>query len=159
MSHSYASGKIAADMTSNVTAASTGRILAVRLHNMTNDPGMKDMLSFLIARDTMHQNQLLAALEDLCGAQAFPIPNSFPQEQEKEEFSYAFLGFQADGSAPVAGRWSQGRSMDGKGEFNSTAMTSALGQKPALGAAREELARRTNRCDPLQAIMPWLAQL
>ncbi len=50
MSHIYASGNIAADMTANVAAESTGRVLAVRLYNMTNDPGMKDMLSFLIAR-------------------------------------------------------------------------------------------------------------
>jgi Mn-containing catalase len=56
MSHIYAGGNIAADMYANVTAEATGRALAVRLFNMTNDPGMKDMLSFLIARDTMHQN-------------------------------------------------------------------------------------------------------
>src|SRR4051794_36173252 len=115
MSHIYASGNIAADMTANVTAESTGRVLAVRLYNMTNDPGMKEMLQFLIARDTMHQNQWLAALEELGGSNAFPIPNSFPQEQEQQDVSYAFLGFQHDGSDPVAGRWSSGTSMDGKG--------------------------------------------
>ena len=75
MSHIYASGNIAADMTANIAAESTGRTLAVRLYNMTDDPGMKDMLSYLIARDTMHQNQWMAALEELGGAQgAFPIP-------------------------------------------------------------------------------------
>jgi Mn-containing catalase len=135
MSHIYASGNIAADMTANVAAESTGRVLAVRLFNMTGDPGMRDMLSFLIARDTMHQNQWLAALEELGGATgAFPIPNSFPQEQEKQEFSYAFLGFQADGTDPVAGRWSAGPSIDGKGDFAAAPM-SPLGQKPVLGAA------------------------
>src|SRR5689334_17850879 len=60
-SHVYASGNIAADMIANVTAEASGRLLAVRLYNMTDDPGMKDMLSFLIARDTMHQQQWLAA--------------------------------------------------------------------------------------------------
>jgi Mn-containing catalase len=146
MSHIYASGNIAADMTANVTAESTGRVLAVRLFNMTNDPGMKDMLSFLIARDTMHQNQWLAALEELGGAAgAFPIPNSFPQEQEKQEFSYAFLGFQADGSDPVAGRWSQGSSVDGKGEFTSMPMTAALGQKPVLGPAKPNSGAQTEQ--------------
>ena len=48
-SHVYASGNIAADMYANATAEATGRALAVRLYNMTDDPGMKDMLSFLIA--------------------------------------------------------------------------------------------------------------
>ena len=136
MSHIYASGNIAADMTANVTAESTGRILAVRLYNMTTDPGMKDMLSFLIARDTMHQNQWLAALEELGGASGvFPIPNSFPQAQEKGDFSYAFLGFQNDGSEPVQGRWSQGASIDGKGEFSTRAMEPE-GEKPVLGKAK-----------------------
>ena len=136
MSHIYASGNIAADMTANVTAESTGRILAVRLNNMTKDPGMKDMLSFLIARDTMHQNQWMAALEELGGAQdVFPIPNSFPQEQENQEFSYAFLGFQNDGSEPVQGRWTEGQSIDGNGSFSSRPMQ-PLGEKPNLGRAK-----------------------
>lgn len=83
MSHIYASGNVAADLTANVTAESTGRVLAVRLFNMTNDPGMRNMLSFLIARDTMHQNQWLAALEELGGtANAFPIPNSFRRSRK-----------------------------------------------------------------------------
>lgn len=146
MSHIYASGNIAADMTANVTAELTGRVLAVRLFNMTNDPGMKDMLSFLIARDTMHQNQWLAALEELGGTSGvFPIPNSFPQEQEKQEFSYTFLGFQADASDPVPGRWSQGSSVDGKGEFTSMPMTAALGQKPVLGPAKPNSGAQTEQ--------------
>lgn len=136
MSHIYASGNIAADMTANVAAESTGRVLAVRLYNMTNDPGMKDMLSYLIARDTMHQNQWLAVLEELGGASSvFPIPNSFPQEEEKQEFSYAFLGFQQDGSDPVSGRWSEGQSIDGKDQFSTAAMR-PLGEKPNLGTAK-----------------------
>lgn len=136
MSHIYASGNIAADMTANVAAETTGRTLAVRLYNMTDDTGMKDMLSYLIARDTMHQNQWLAALEELGGMTgAFPIPNSFPQSQEKTEFSYAYLGFQADGSAPVPGRWGEGPSIDGKGTF-TTGKLQPSDQKPDLGMAR-----------------------
>ncbi|WP_337268250.1 manganese catalase family protein [Oryzifoliimicrobium ureilyticus] len=136
MSHIYASGNIAADMTANVAAESTGRVLAVRLYNMTSDAGMKDMLSYLIARDTMHQNQWLAALEELGGSKGvFPIPNSFPQEEENREFSYAYLGFQVDGQEPAGGRWSSGQSVDGKGEFKTSPMT-ALGQKPVLSPAK-----------------------
>ncbi|MBB4064765.1 manganese catalase family protein [Gellertiella hungarica] len=136
MSHIYASGNIAADMTANVTAESTGRVLAVRLYNMTDDPGMKEMLSFLIARDTMHQNQWLAALQELGPATSvFPIPNSFPQDKEQQEFSYAYLGFQHDGSEPAPGRWSEGTSPDGKGDF-STRIMEPLGQKPVLSPAK-----------------------
>lgn len=134
MSHIYASGNIAADMMANVTAEATGRTLAVRLYNMTVDPGMKDMLAFLIARDTMHQNQWLAALEELGGLKgAFPIPNSFPQDLEQSDFSYAFLGFRADNEI-VPGRWSEGQSIDGKGTFQATA-AKPHGEKPHLGPA------------------------
>ncbi|MYZ48215.1 manganese catalase family protein [Propylenella binzhouense] len=136
MSHIYASGNGAADMLANVTAESTGRALAVRLYNMTDDPGMKDMLQFLIARDTMHQNQWMAAIEDMGGiAEALPIPNSHPQDEENREFSYAFLGFDKDGAQPVQGRWSSGTSFDGKGEFTSRPMQ-PLGEEPDLGLAR-----------------------
>ena len=44
-SNIYASGNIAGDMLANATAEATGRTLACRLYEMTDDPGMKDMLS------------------------------------------------------------------------------------------------------------------
>jgi Mn-containing catalase len=52
-----ASGNLLADFRYNVTAESQGRLQVCRLYNMTTDRGVRDMLSFLIARDTMHQNQ------------------------------------------------------------------------------------------------------
>ncbi len=51
MSHIYASGTLAADMHANVAAEATGSARARRLYERTDDPGMKDMWSFLIARD------------------------------------------------------------------------------------------------------------
>jgi Mn-containing catalase len=117
-SHVYSSGNIAADMYSNVTAEATGRALATRLYDMTDDPGMKDMLSFLIARDTMHQQQWLAVLEELGGPQNnLPIPNSFPQNLENKEFDYVFVATHVDGQTHPTGRWSEGPSLDGKKTF------------------------------------------
>jgi Mn-containing catalase len=136
-SHVYASGNIAADMFANITAESTGRALAVRLYNMTDDPGMKDFLSFLIARDTMHQQQWLAVLEELGLEESLPIPNSFPQEMEASEFSYVFLGTRKDGAKPPQGRFTKGPSLDGKAEFSS-AVAKPQGQEPNLGAARPD---------------------
>lgn len=136
-SHVYASGNAAADMYANVTAESSGRVLAVRLYNMTSDPGMKDMLSFLIARDTMHQQQWLAAIEDMGGKEEnLPIPNSFPQEQERQEFSYVYFGHMIDGTVPE-GRWTEGPSLDGKGAFTAR-VSEPLGQTPMLAPARED---------------------
>jgi Mn-containing catalase len=142
-SHVYASGNVAADMYANVTAESTGRVLAVRLYNMTNDPGMKEMLAFLIARDTMHQNQWLAVLEEIGGAaEQLPIPDSFPQEQENRDYSYVYLGFQRDGSEPPQGRWSQGASIDGRGEFSSLPME-PQGEEPALAPPKSGAGAQT----------------
>src|SRR5918993_2526596 len=117
-SHVYASGNIAADMFANVTAEATGRALAVRLHNMTDDAGMKDMLQFLIARDTMHQQQWLAVIEELGVADQLPIPNSHPQSEEHRQFSYVFLDTRVGTAEPLEGRFTAGPSLDGKSEFS-----------------------------------------
>lgn len=145
MSHIYASGNLAADMYCNVAAEATGRTLAVRLFNATNDPGMRDMLHFLIARDTMHQNQWLAVVEELGGeAGALPIPNSFPQSEEHKQFNYSFFATAADGSLPPTARWNSGPSMDGKGEF-STFMNKPMGDEPVLGPARPDSGAQTEQ--------------
>lgn len=137
MSHIYASGNLAADMTANVAAESTGRVLAVRLYNQAHDEGMRNMLSFLIGRDTMHQNQWLAVIEELGGmGGAFPIPNSFPQAQENQEHNYRFFVTSTDGTYPE-GRWSQGQSIDGKGEFTPHRVE-PMGTEPVLGPARPD---------------------
>jgi Mn-containing catalase len=138
MSHIYASGNLAADMYANTAAEATGRVLATRLFNATTDAGMQRMLSFLIARDTMHQQQWLAVIEELGGHEgALPMPNSFDQAQETGEFSYAFFGTEVNGEEPPAARWNQGRSIDGKGEF-SFFRNKPMGEEPVLGPARPD---------------------
>jgi manganese catalase len=125
-------------MLGNVSAESRGRVLATRLYNMTNDRGMKQTL--LIGRDTVHQ-QRLAAIEDMGGlSSALPVPNSFPQEQEKMEFSYTFLNHSLDGVPPPEGRWSKGHSMDGRGEF-ALADTQPLGEEPWLSMPEPDSGR------------------
>lgn len=137
MSHIYASGNIAADMYCNVAAEATGRALAVRLYNMTDDPGMKDMLSFNIARDTMHQQQWLAVLEEL-GPAHLPIPNSFPQSKENGQFAYNFFITTTEGVGTQADQpWTSGQTPDGKGQF-SIFMAKPLGEEPNLGFGRPD---------------------
>ena len=135
LSHVYATGNLAADMMANVTAESGGRVLASRLYNMTDDAGMKDMLSFLIARDTMHQQQWMAVIEELGGLEAtMPIPNSTPEAHEATEHSYYFLNTSLDEPTPE-GRWASGPSLDGRAEFSVVERAEPMGQKPDLGKA------------------------
>ncbi|GAB4023350.1 manganese catalase family protein [Spirosoma koreense] len=137
------SGNIAADMFSNVNAEATGRTLATRLYEMTDDAGMKDMLAFLIARDTMHQQQWLAVLEELGHGNmlgVLPIPNSFPQTQEHQEFSYTFVDTNIDPDSPTVGqnqRWTHGTSLDGRGQFKEM-KAQPFGQEPVLGPPMPE---------------------
>ncbi|WP_247235419.1 manganese catalase family protein [Telluribacter sp. SYSU D00476] len=127
-------GNLAADMHANVMAESSGRVLATRLWEATDDKGMKDMLAFLIARDTMHQNQWLAVLEELGGLENnHPIPNSFPQAEEHTQFSYQFISTNIERTEPPLGRWTRGRSIDGKGEFTFV-HAQPHGDIPDLGA-------------------------
>src|SRR3954462_1586903 len=131
-SHVYASGNLAADMYCNVAAESTGRTLAVRLYNSTADRGMQDMPSYLIARDTMHQQQWLAIIEELGGTEALPIPNSFDRSKEAQDFSYMFMGTERNGTPVEPGPYCEGPSMDQKGTFSFRAFE-PLGQEPILG--------------------------
>ncbi len=145
MSHVYATGNLAADMMANATAESGGRVLASRLYNMTDDSGMRDMLSFLIARDTMHQQQWLAVIEELGGWEnQLPIPNSTPTEHEATEHSYYFLNTSLDESTPQ-GRWTAGPSLDGRSEFSVREKVEPLGQKPTLGKAKPHSGAQTEQ--------------
>ncbi|GAA0569720.1 manganese catalase family protein [Craurococcus roseus] len=143
-SHVYASGNIAGDMYANVAAEATGRVLATRLYNMTDDPGMKDMLAFLIARDTMHQQQRLAVIEELGGYEKqLPIPNSFPQGEERRKFFYAFFVHDTAKEVPE-GRRTQGQSLDGKGQFKPMS-SEPLGEEPTLQKPRPDSGAQTDQ--------------
>ncbi len=98
----------------------------------TDDAGMKDMLSFLIARNAMHQQQWLAVIEELGGYEkVLPIPNSFPQSKEAQEFSYAYFATGVEGTRVPEGRFTSGPTLDGNGEF-SLINIKPLGQEPQL---------------------------
>jgi len=128
------SGNLMADFRANLNAESQGRLQAVRMYEMTDDPGVRDTLSFLIARDTMHQNQWLAAIEDLesSGLEGPLVPSTFPQDLEKSEVAYQFWNL-SEGTESAQGRWAQGRSKDGKGEFQYVENPRPLG--PAVEPA------------------------
>ncbi len=118
-SYITASGNMLADFTANANAEMQGRTQVARLYHMTDDKGVRDMLSFLLARDTMHQNQWIAAAAELRaeGAEDLPVPSNFPIKKEAREVSYKFINF-SDGKAAAEGSWASGPTPDGKGEFS-----------------------------------------
>jgi Mn-containing catalase len=144
--YTIASGNLLADFRFNVTAESQGRLQVTRLFALTNDQGVRDMLRFMIARDTMHQNQWLAAIRELeeDGLETTPCPSSFPLDQEMREVAYQFWNC-SDGAESGQGLWAKGPAPDGKGRFeylpplpapelgsNSTVVVDAAG-RPLAG--------------------------
>ncbi len=125
-----ASGNLLADFRSNLHAESQGLMQAVRLYEMTDDPGVKDHLSFMIARDTMHQNQWIAAIEDLRseGFEDTVVP-SVAYEYGKNEYAYQFWNH-SEGEESAQGRWASGPSIDGKGQFQYVADPQPIGPLP-----------------------------
>ncbi|MNV73522.1 putative manganese catalase [compost metagenome] len=89
------------------------------------------MLSFMIARDIMHQNQWLAAIEEIEQLDGPIAPASFPREQVVEEATRQFLNF-SEGEASSAGRWANGPLPDGTGNFEYVASPQAQGGVPEL---------------------------
>ncbi|WP_449539502.1 manganese catalase family protein [Ferdinandcohnia sp. Marseille-Q9671] len=129
-----ASGNLLADFRANLNAESQGRLQVVRLYESTTDPGVRDMLSFLIARDTMHQNQWMAAIEELEKNEKAIVPSTFPQDLEKQEVSYSFMNF-SKGEESASGRWASGPSLDKQAEFEYVSDPVAMGQVPFLKPA------------------------
>lgn len=128
------SGNLLADFRANLNAESQGRLQVVRLYEMTDDPGVRDMLSFLIARDSYHQNQWAAAIAELEEKEGLVVPSTFNREYEKSDVAYTFMSC-SEGTESQMGRWANGPSMDGLGEFKYETKPAATGQAPALEPA------------------------
>ncbi|MDX2227986.1 MAG: manganese catalase family protein [Leptolyngbyaceae cyanobacterium bins.349] len=126
-----ASGNLLADFRSNLHAESQGRLQAVRLYEMTTDPGVRDTLSFMIARDTFHQTQWMKAIEELeaDGLETHPVPSRFPRELEKQEAAAQFWN-NSEGEDSAEGRWAQGTTYDGQ-EIQFIAKPEPQGQQPS----------------------------
>jgi Mn-containing catalase len=112
-----ASGNMLADFRHNVAAEAQSRLQTARVYQMTDDPGVKDMLQFNLARDTFHQQQWLLGIEQLIedGLVEDGIEDSLRAE-EKAEPARTFYSFH-EGSTAAEGRWAQGATLIGNDEI------------------------------------------
>ncbi|MDI5789185.1 manganese catalase family protein [Bacillus licheniformis] len=88
-----ASGNLLADFRANLNAESQGRLQAVRLYEETTDRGVKDMLSWLIARDTMHQTSGLQPSKNWKRKKC-RRPKYVSAQSGKREVSHVLFNFQ-----------------------------------------------------------------
>lgn len=129
-----ASGNLLADFRANLNAESQGRLQAARIYEETNDPGVKELLAFLLARDRMHQNQWLAAILELEEKENIIVPSTFPRHLEKQAVSHTLFNF-SQGEESAHGRWAHGPSLDGEGYFNYVQVPKPYAGKPHLKPA------------------------
>jgi Mn-containing catalase len=100
-SYVTASGNLLADFHLNVTAEAQSRLQLARLFHMTDDPGVKQMLRFLLARDSAHQRLWAAAIRQLeaDGVEEMPVPDGFPDAAAQRETAETYLTFSAGSRA------------------------------------------------------------
>ncbi|GHF75731.1 Mn-containing catalase [Amycolatopsis bartoniae] len=103
-----ASGNLLADFRANAAAEAQGRLQTARLYNMTDDPGVKEMLKFNLARDTVHQKQWLRAIEELeaDGLETDIAPSALFDEENQEHNNT--IWHLSDGPDGNKGGWSTG---------------------------------------------------
>jgi Mn-containing catalase len=135
-----ASGNLLADFRANLNAETQGRLQAVRMYEMTDDPGVRDMLGFMIARDHMHQLQWEAAIEEVMadGLEEEPVPGTFPDPSEHRSAGFSFWNL-SEGTESKEGRWASGPTPDGKGSFEYLANPEPLGPEPSVPKAEPRL--------------------
>jgi Mn-containing catalase len=133
-----ASGNLLADFRANAAAEAQGRLQTARLYHMTDDHGVRDMLKFNLARDTLHQNLWLAAIEELKsdGLEDTVTPNDLFDEEYREHASAVW--HLSDGTTTQRGGWAAGPQPDGEHEFSFLERPEALGG-PGLAPAPDPL--------------------
>jgi len=122
-----ASGNLLADFRANAAAEAQGRLQTARLYHMTDDNGVRNMLRFNLARDTLHQNLWLKAIEELQadGLETTVAPNALFEEEYAAPATA--IWHLSDGTAGQDGSWATGPQPDGQHEFGYLADPQPLG--------------------------------
>lgn len=97
-------GEVTADLRSNIAAEARAKIIYERLINMTDDPGVKDALGFLMTREVAHQISFEKAL--------YSIRNNFPPGKLPPIEKYANTYFDMSEGGEVRGSWNSDENFD-----------------------------------------------
>ena len=90
-------GEVTADLRSNIAAEARAKIIYERLINVTDDPGVKDALSFLMTREVAHQLSFEKAL--------YSIRNNFPAGKLPPVEEYANTYYNMSQGDDIRGSW------------------------------------------------------
>ena len=94
-------GEPTADLRSNIAAEARAKIVYERLINLTDDPGVKDALGFLMTREIAHQKSFEKAL--------YAIQPNFPPGKLPGQAAFTSVYFNMPQGGPeVQGPWNEG---------------------------------------------------
>jgi Mn-containing catalase len=94
-------GEPTADLRSNIAAEARAKIIYERLINLTDDPGVKEALGFLMTREIAHQKSFEKAL--------YAIEPNFPPGKLAGDPRYTDVYFNmSQGDGDTRGPWNQG---------------------------------------------------
>lgn len=98
------------DLRSNIAAEARAKIIYERLINVTEDPGIKDALGFLMTREVAHQKSFEKAL--------YAIEPNFPPGKlpGKPEFTNKYYDL-SQGDGQPRGPWNQGPEWEFVGDY------------------------------------------
>lgn len=94
-------GEPTADLRSNIAAEARAKIVYERLINVTDDPGIKDALGFLMSREIAHQMSFEKALH--------AIQPNFPQGKLPGDPEFNRTYFNMSQGLETRGAWNQGQ--------------------------------------------------
>jgi Mn-containing catalase len=102
-----------ADLRSNIAAESRAKIVYERLINVTDDPGIKEALGFLMTREIAHQKSFEKAL--------YSIEDNFPSGKLPGVERYANIYVNtSQGDGDVEGPWNSGQQWDRIDDLSKT---------------------------------------
>ncbi|MDQ0572144.1 Mn-containing catalase [Variovorax paradoxus] len=97
-------GEPTADLRSNIAAEARAKIVYERLINLTDDPGVKEALGFLMTREIAHQKSFEKAL--------YAIQPNFPPGKLPGMPEFTKVYFDMSKGGEVRGPWNQGEKWD-----------------------------------------------
>ncbi len=100
------------DLRSNIAAESRAKVVYERLINITDDPGVKEALGFLMTREIAHQKSFEKAL--------YAIENNFPSGKLPgiEKFANLYINT-SQGEGDAQGPWNSGDQWERIDDFDS----------------------------------------
>lgn len=128
------SGNLLADMRYNVVRESNARLQVTRNYQTTKDKGVRDMLAYLMARETQHQLQFLKAADELEEKYGPVVPHG-TQDLQHDKYAHTLYNFsEGEASSELEGQ----KARDGE-RFKYEDKPLADGGVPNLKPAAEEL--------------------